>query len=149
MSLTEQLKNDMKAALRAGDKPRLAALRLAFAAINQREVDSRETLDDEQVTSVLEKLIKQGRDAAAQFTAAGRSDLADKEQSEIATLAEYLPAPLSDAEIEALIDTTIAATGASSMRDMGKVMAAIKARAAGRADMGALGARVKSKLGSA
>lgn len=148
MSLTKQLKEDMKAALRGGDKRRLAAVRIALAAINQREVDTRKTLDDEQVLSLLEKLIKQGRDAAAQFAAAGRMDLAEKEQSEIATLGTYLPEPLSETEIEALITTSITQTGATSMRDMGKVMAAIKASAAGRVDMAALGPRVKAKLGS-
>jgi len=136
----------MQAALRAGDRPRLAALRMAVAAITQREVDTRETLSDAEVLGQLERLIKQGREAAAQFAAGDRADLAAKEQFEIETLAAYLPEPLSDAEVDALIESSIAATGAASLRDMGKVMAAIKASAAGRIDMGALGARVKAKL---
>ena len=136
----------MQAALRAGDRPRLAALRMAVAAITQREVDTRETLSDAEVLGQLERLIKQGREAAAQFAAGDRADLAAKEQFEIDTLAAYLPEPLSDAEVDALIESSIAATGAASLRDMGKVMAAIKASAAGRVDMGALGARVKAKL---
>jgi len=119
---------------------------MAVAAITQREVDTRETLSDAEVLGQLERLIKQGREAAAQFAAGDRADLAAKEQFEIETLAAYLPEPLSDAEVDALIESSIAATGAASLRDMGKVMAAIKASAAGRVDMGALGARVKAKL---
>jgi uncharacterized protein len=146
VSLKDRLTEDTKAALRAGDKPRLAALRLALAAIKQREVDSRESLDDAAVTAILEKLIKQGRDAAQQFRDGGRDDLADKETGEIEVLAGYLPEPLTDAELDALIAATISTTGATGIKDMGKVMAAIKLAAAGRADMAVVGARVRAAL---
>ena len=149
VSIKEQLTEDMKAALRAGDKLKLASVRLALAAVKQREVDSRETLGDEEVLAVVEKLIKQGRDSAAQFRDAGRTDLADKETAEVEVLSQYLPEPLSEADLEALIAEVIAASGATSMRDMGKVMAAIKSRAAGRVDMAAVGPRVRAKLGTA
>ena len=137
----------MKSALRAGDKPRLAVLRLVLAAIKQREVDERISLDDTQVLAVLEKMLKQRRDSLAQFQAAQRADLAAQEQYEITELETWLPAPLGDAELDALIAATIATTGASGARDMGKVMAALKPQVAGRADMAALSARVKARLG--
>ncbi|MGD8379931.1 MAG: GatB/YqeY domain-containing protein [Gammaproteobacteria bacterium] len=147
MSLRERLLEDTKTAMRAQDKARLGVLRLISAAIKQREVDERITLDDPQVLAVLEKMVKQRRESIAQYEQGGRQDLADKEQAEIAILQDYLPEPLSEAELDALIDTVIADTGAESIRDMGKVMGAIKSRAQGRADMGLVGARVKARLG--
>jgi uncharacterized protein YqeY len=118
------------------------------AAIKQREVDERITLDDAQVTSVLEKMIKQRRESVLAFEKGGRADLVAKENGEIAVLQPYLPAQLSDAELDALIAEAIASTGAASIKDMGKVMGVVKAKAAGKADMGAVGARIKAKLGS-
>ena len=147
MALRDRITEDMKAAMRAGEKERLATVRLALAAIKQREVDERITLSDEQVLAVLEKMIKQRREAIVQFESGGRADLVAKESAEIEVLKHYLPAQLSDAEIEALIQEAIAATGASSLKDMGKVMAAVKPKAQGRTDMGALSARIKQKLG--
>ncbi len=147
MSLKNQITEAMKSALRAGDKPRLGVLRLALAAIKQREIDERIVLDDAQVLAVLEKMLKQRRDSLAQFQAAQRADLAAQEQYEISQLETWLPAPLSESELEALLAATIAATGASGARDMGKVMAALKPQVAGRADMTALSARVKARLG--
>lgn len=148
MSLKERITEDMKAAMRAGEKDRLATIRMLQAAIKQREVDERIQLDDAQVLSVIEKMQKQRKEAIAQFEAGGRADLVAKESAEMAVLKGYLPAQLSDAELDALIAEAIAATGASSVKDMGKVMGAVKAKAAGRADMGAVGARIKAKLGA-
>ncbi len=147
MSLKGEILEDVKSAMKAGDKDRLKVLRLITAAIKQVEVDERAELDDAAVLSILEKMVKQRRDSIAQYQDGNRQDLADVEAAEIAVIETYLPEPLSDAELDALIDETIAATGAASMRDMGKVMGAIKAKAAGRADMGAVGARVKARLG--
>jgi len=147
MALKDRITEDMKAAMRAGEKERLATVRLALAAIKQREVDERITLSDEQVLAVLEKMIKQRREAIVQFESGGRADLVAKESAEIEVLKHYLPAQLSEAEVEALIQEAIAATGASSLKDMGKVMAAVKPKAQGRTDMGALSARIKQKLG--
>jgi uncharacterized protein YqeY len=147
MSLRDQITEAMKSALRAGDKPRLGVLRLALAAIKQREVDERIVLDDVQVLAVLEKMLKQRRDSLAQFQAAQRADLAAQEQYEISQLETWLPAPLSESELEALLAAVIAETGASNARDMGKVMAALKPKVAGRADMTTLSARVKARLG--
>jgi uncharacterized protein len=147
MALKDRITEDMKNAMRAGDKDRLAAIRLILAAIKQREIDERITLDDGQVLSVLEKMIKQRREAIVQFQSGGRADLVAKETAEIGVLQGYLPAQLSEAELDALIRESIAATGASSIRDMGKVMAAIKPKAQGRADMGAVSARIKQQLG--
>ena len=147
MSLKNQITEAMKSALRAGDKPRLGVLRLALAAIKQREIDERIVLDDAQVLAVLEKMLKQRRDSLTQFQAAQRADLAAQEQYEISQLETWLPAPLSESELEALLAAAIAATGASGARDMGKVMAALKPQVAGRADMTALSARVKARLG--
>jgi uncharacterized protein len=138
----------MKAAMRAGEKERLGAIRMITAAIKQREIDERITLDDAQVVAVLEKMIKQRKESVVQFKAGNRQDLVDKESTEIALLQGYLPAALSDAEIDALINEAVAATGATSIKDMGKVMAIIKAKAQGRADMAALGAKIKAKLGA-
>jgi hypothetical protein len=145
-TLKERITEDMKAAMRASDKERLSTIRMAQAAIKQREVDERIVLDDAQVISVLEKMVKQRRESVAQFEQGGRKDLADKEKAEIALLQSYLPAQLSEAEIDALIREAIAVTGAASVKDMGKVMGVVKAKAAGRADMGAVGARIKAAL---
>ena len=147
MSLRERIGEDMKSAMRAGEKDRLATIRLALAAIKQREVDERITLDDTQVLAVLEKMIKQRREAIVQFEAGKRPDLVARERAEIEVLQVYLPAQLSDAEIDGLIADAIAATGASSVKDMGKVMGVLKAKAQGRVDMGALSARIRQKLG--
>ncbi len=146
MSLKETLTNDMKSALKAGDKDRLKVVRLILADIKRVEVDSRKELDDAAVLSVIEKAVKQRRDSIEQFTKGDREDLAAIEQAELDVIQAYLPEPLSDEELEALIDATIAATGAEGIRDMGKVMGAIKDKAAGRADMGAVGSRVKARL---
>ena len=133
--------------MRSGEKERLGVIRMITAAIKQREVDERITLDDSQVLSVLEKMIKQRKESLALFQSGNRQDLADKEAAEITLLQGYLPAALSDTEIDALINEAVAATGAASIKDMGKVMAIIKAKAQGRVDMGALGAKIKAKLG--
>jgi uncharacterized protein len=147
MALKERITEDMKTAMRAGEKERLATIRMALAGIKQREVDERISLDDTQVLSVLEKMIKQRREAVVQFASGGRADLVAKENAEIALLQGYLPAQMSEADIDALIAAAIAATGAASVKDMGKVMAVVKPQAQGRADMGAVSARVKQKLG--
>jgi uncharacterized protein len=146
MPLKDRVTEDMKTAMRAGEKERLATIRLILAAIKQREVDERITLDDSQVLAAIEKMVKQRKEAIAQFEAGGRADLVAKESAEIAILQAYLPAQMSDAEIDALIAEAIASTGAASIKDMGKVMGAVKAKAQGRADMGAVGARIKQKL---
>ena len=146
MALKERITEDMKSAMRAAQKERLATIRLILAAIKQREVDERISLDDTQVLAVLEKMIKQRREAVTQFEAGGRADLVAKETAEIAVLQGYLPAQMTPAEIEALISEAIAASGATSIKDMGKVMGVVKAQAQGRTDMGALSARVKQKL---
>lgn len=132
--------------MRAGDKARVGILRMALAAIKQREVDTRTTLDDAAVLAVLEKMIKQGRDALQQYAAGSRTDLVEKESFEIEVLEQYLPARLGDAELDALIAKVIAETGAAGPKDIGKVMNSIKAEAAGRVDMGAVNARVRAAL---
>ena len=137
----------MKAAMRSGEKERLGVIRMITAAIKQREVDERISLDDAQVLSVLEKMIKQRKESVEQFKAGNRQDLADKEAAEITLVQGYMPSQLSAAELDALINEAVAATGASSIKDMGKVMSLIKAKAQGRADMGAVGAKIKAKLG--
>jgi uncharacterized protein YqeY len=147
MALKERITEDMKSAMRAGDKDRLGTIRLALAAIKQREIDERITLDDPQVLAVLEKMIKQRREAIVQFQSGGRADLVAKETAEIAVLQGYLPAQMSEAELDALIAEAISATGAASIKDMGKVMAVVKPKAQGRADMGAVSARIKQRLG--
>jgi uncharacterized protein YqeY len=146
-TLKERITDDMKAAMRSGEKERLGVIRMVTAAIKQREVDERITLDDAQVLSVLEKMIKQRKESLVQFQAGNRPDLVDKESSEITLLQGYLPSQLSDAEIDALIGDTIASTGAASIKDMGKVMGIIKGKAQGRADLGKVGAKIKAKLG--
>jgi uncharacterized protein len=153
MALKERITEDMKAAMKGGQKDRLATIRLILAAIKQREVDDteknggRNALDDTQVLAVLEKMVKQRKESIAEFTKAGRTDLVAKENGELTVLQGYLPAQLSDAEIDALIASAIASTGASSIKDMGKVMGVVKAQAQGRADMTAVSARIKQKLG--
>lgn len=147
MSLKDRIQEDVKAAMRAGERERLVTLRLISAAIKQREVDERITLDDAQVLSVLEKMVKQRRESIASFEAGGRTDLVAKESAELKLIQGYLPAQLSDTELEALIAEAIQATSASSVKDMGKVVAAVKAKAAGRADMAAVAARIKARLG--
>ena len=147
MTLKERITEDMKAAMRASEKERLSAIRLVQAAIKQREVDERITLDDTQVLFVLEKMVKQRKESIAQFEQGGRKDLADKERREIELLQAYLPAQLSDSELDVLIREAVAATGAASIKDMGKVMSVVKSKAAGRADMAVVGARVKAVLG--
>ena len=146
MTLKERITEDMKSAMRAGEKDRLAVVRLILAAIKQREVDERITLDDAQVLAVLEKMAKQRKESIAQFESGGRADLVAKETAELTLIQSYLPAQMSDAEMEALIAEAIASTGASSIKDMGKVMGIVKTKAAGRADMAVLGARIKQKL---
>ncbi len=146
MSLKERITDDMKAAMRSGEKERLGLIRMITAGIKQREVDERITLDDGQVLAVLEKMIKQRKESVEQFKAGNRQDLVDKEAAEIALLQSYLPAQLSDADIDALIKEAVAATGAAGIKDMGRVMALIKGKAQGRADMGAVGAKIKSRL---
>ena len=148
MSLKGTITDDMKSAMKAGDKDRLKVVRLILAAIKQVEVDSRKELDDPGVLGVLDKMVKQRRDSVEQFEKGGREDLAAIEKTEIEVLETYLPEQLGDAELDAMIDEVITAVGAESVRDMGKVMGAIKAKAAGRADMGAVGARVKARLGA-
>jgi len=147
MSLKARITEDMKNAMRSGEKDRLGLIRMLQAGIKQREVDERIELDDTQVLSVIEKMIKQRKDSVTQFEAGGRADLVAKESAEIAWLTDYLPAQLTEAEVDALIKDAIAATGAASMKDMGKVMGVVKAQAQGRTDMGALSARVKAALG--
>jgi len=147
MSLKARIDADMKAALRARQAERLSAIRLLVAAIKQREIDTRTELDDAGVVAVVDKLIKQRREAVAQYIAAGRQDLADKEQAEIEVLSAYLPRALSAAEVDDLVRQAIAETGAAGARDMGKVMAWLKPRLAGRADMAAVSTLVKTALG--
>jgi uncharacterized protein YqeY len=147
MTLKERITDDMKSAMRAGEKDRLAVVRLILAAIKQREVDERITLDDAQVLAVLEKMAKQRKESIAQFESGGRADLVAKENAELAVVQSYLPAQLSDAELDAIIAEAIATTGATTVKDMGKVMGIVKTKAAGRADMSVVGARIKQKLG--
>ena len=146
--LKQQLTADMKQAMRDRDKPRLGVVRLALAAIKQREVDERVALDDTQVLAVLDKMVKQRRDSVRQFEEAGRQDLADQESFEITVLQTYLPEALSDAELDVLIDEAITASGASSMKEMGKAMGILKPKVQGRADMGAVSAKLKARLGA-
>jgi len=147
MSLKSRIGEDMKAALRARESDRLSAIRLLLAAIRQREIDERTELDDTGVIAVVDKLIKQRRDAIGQYVAAGRQDLADREQFEVDVLSAYMPQPLGADEISALVAQAVTETGAVSARDMGKVMNWLKPRLAGRADMTAVSAQVKAALG--
>lgn len=147
MSLKARITEDMKAAMRARESERLSAIRLLLAAIKQREIDERIELDDAGVIAIVDRLIKQRRDSVSQYSAAGRQDLADKEQFEIGILAAYMPQPLTADEIAGLVKEAIAETGAASARDMGKVMNWLKPKLAGRADMTAVSAQVKAVLG--
>ena len=147
MSLKAQITDDMKSAMKSGEKDRLKVVRLIMAAIKQVEVDTRKELDDAAVLSVLDKMVKQRRDSVEQFEKGGRDDLAAIEKAEIEVLETYLPEQLSEEELDAMIEEAVSATGAESIRDMGKVMGQIKSQAAGRADMGAVGAKVKARLG--
>ena len=147
MTLKERINEDMKAALRARETDRLAAIRLLMAAMKQKEVDERIELDDAAITAVIEKLLKQRKDSAAQYEAANRMDLADKEKFEIGVLSTYMPQPLSAEEVAALVKQAVAETAATSAKDMGKVMAWLKPRLAGRADMTAVSGQVKAALG--
>ena len=144
--LKDQIFNDQKEAMKGGDKPRLATIRLIMAAIKQQEVDSRQELSDEDVTAILTKMVKQRRDSVDQYTNAGRTDLADQELAEITIIEQYLPEQLSAEEVASIIDEAIAATGAAGPQDMGKVMGQLKPRLQGRADMGAASAIVRQKL---
>jgi len=146
VTLKERITEDMKTAMRSGEKERLGVIRMLQAAIKQREVDERIVLDDAQIISVLEKMLKQRRESIAQYEAGNRPDLVAKETAEMAVLQPYLPAQLSDAELDGLIAAAIAQSGATTVKDMGKVMGIVKAQAAGRADMGAVGARIKARL---
>ena len=146
MSLKERIQEDMKSAMRSGEKEKLANIRLILSAVKQREVDERIVLDDTQVLAAIEKMIKQRKESIVQFEAGGRADLVAKESAELALLQAYLPEQLGEAELDALIAAAITATGAASIKDMGKVMAQVKAAAAGRADMGAVSARIKARL---
>ncbi len=146
MTLKQQITEDMKTAMRSGDKHRLGVIRLMLAALKQREVDERIELDDTQVLATLEKMLKQRRDSVSQFDAAGRGDLSAIERAEMVVIEAYLPSKLDEAEIDALIADAIAETGASAPRDMGKVVAAVKARAAGRADMAVVSGKIKARL---
>ena len=146
MSLKARIQDDMKAAMKGGDKARLGVIRLLAAAIKQKEVDERVTLDDAAVLAIIEKQIKQRKDSVSQYQAGGRQDLADAESAEIVILEAYLPARLSEAELEQIIGDAIASTAAAGPKDMGKVMGAVKPQVAGRADMGAVSAKIKAKL---
>ena len=147
MSLKDRIQQDMKDAMRARDKERLGTIRLILAAIKQREVDERIELDDTQLIVVLDKMVKQRRESIAQFEQAGRDDLIAQEQSELEVIIPYLPAALGEDEITQLIDAALEATGASSIKDMGKVMGQLKPKLQGRADMGAVSAMIKARLG--
>ncbi len=146
MSIKDSIQADMKTAMRAGDKERLGTIRLIMAAIKQVEVDERIELDDARILAVLDKMVKQRRESVAQYESAGRQELADKELTEIQVIQTYLPEPLTDAEIQALIEKAIADTGAGSIKDMGKVMGVLKTQLQGRADIGAVSARIKARL---
>ena len=146
MPLKDQLQQDMKDAMRGGDKRRLGVIRLINAAVKQREVDERIELDDAQVTAVLDKMAKQRRESVEQYEKAGRDDLAEQENFELDVLTAYLPEQLGDAEIDAMIEEAIQSSGAESMKDMGKVMGQLKPKLQGRADMGAVSARIKTRL---
>ena len=147
MPLKQQITEDMKTAMKSGEKERLGVIRLILAGIKQREVDERIELDDAQVLSVIEKMIKQRRDSIAQFRAAAREDLATKEEFEVGVIQGYMPAQLDDAAIDAIIAQAIADSGAASAKDMGKVIGLVRPQVAGRADMGAVSQRVKARLG--
>ncbi len=149
MTLKAQITEDMKIAMKAGDKDRLKVIRLIIAAVKQIEIDKKIELDDTAVLRVLDKMVKQRRDSISQFTEGNRQDLADIEIAEISVLDTYLPEQLGEAELDDIIEQAISDSGAETIRDMGKVMGQVKAKAAGRVDMGAVGAKVKERLGAA
>ncbi|CAH0526897.1 GatB/YqeY domain-containing protein [Vibrio hippocampi] len=146
MALIDTLKEEQKLAMKAKDKLRLGTIRLALAAIKQREVDERITLDDDQILAVLTKLVKQRRDSVTQYESAGRQDLADVEKAEIIVLEDFMPQPLTDEEVSALVESAIAESEAAGMQDMGKVMGVLKPQIQGRADMGKVSGLVRAKL---
>ncbi|HYD80918.1 MAG TPA: GatB/YqeY domain-containing protein [Paucimonas sp.] len=146
MSLKEQITEDMKAAMRAKDTAKLGTIRLLTAAMKQKEVDERVELDDAMIVAIIEKMIKQRKDSITQFEAGGRQDLADQEKAELAVLSVYMPAMLSDAEVQAEVDAAVAAVGAAGPQDMGKVMGVLKPKLAGRADMTKVSGLVKAAL---
>lgn len=146
LTLKQRIQDDMKTAMKAGEKDRLGVIRLVMAAIKQREVDERIVLDDEQIIAVLEKMLKQRRDSIAQYSAANRADLAEAESFEAGIIQEYMPKQLSDEEIDGMIDQALAESGANSMAGMGKVMALLKPLMQGRADLAAVSARIKTRL---
>jgi uncharacterized protein YqeY len=148
MSVLDDLKNAQKDAMRAKDKVRLGTIRMALAAVKQREVDERIELDDTDVLALLTKMVKQRKDAASQFESANRQDLADVELAEIAIIQDFLPQPLTEQELDELIATAMTESGATGMQDMGKVMAWLKPKVQGRADMGPLSGKIKAKLNS-
>ena len=148
MSLKDRLQQDMQAALRAGDKARLSVLRMALAGVKQREVDTRRPLDDTGIQAVIERMIKQGRDSVSQYRDGGRQDLVAKEEAEIQVLQSYLPQQLTDGELDTLIAECIEAAGATSLKDLGKVMGVVKTKAQGRVDMSEVSARVRAALDS-
>ncbi|MDT0497061.1 GatB/YqeY domain-containing protein [Algiphilus sp. W345] len=145
--LKSRITEDMKTAMRGGDKARLGVIRMLQAAIKQREVDERIELDDAAIVAIVEKMIKQRRDSIQQFNDGGRPELAEQEAFEIEQIKDYMPQPLSEEALSAMVEQAIAETGAESAKDMGKVMGWIKPRVAGRADMGALSGRIKARLG--
>jgi len=145
-SLKDRLTEDMQAAMKSGDKPRLSVIRMALAGVKQREVDTRRPLDDAGVQTVIERMIKQGKDALAQFQQGGRADLVAKEEAELKVLQTYLPQQLSETELDTFLAECIDAAGASSLKDLGKVMGVIKSKAAGRVDMSTVSARVRTML---
>jgi uncharacterized protein YqeY len=149
MALKTDIQDDMKAAMRAGDKERLGTIRMVLAAIKQREVDTREDVSDADVLQLLEKMVKQRRESAEQYRSGKRPELAEREEREIEFIRVYMPEPLSDEDLQALIAEAIANAGATSMKDMGKVMGLVKAQAQGRADMGKVSAAVKERLSAA
>jgi uncharacterized protein len=147
MSLKDRIKDDIKQAMRDKDEARLVTLRMLAAAIQRKEVDERITLDDTQVIAVIDKQLKQARESIEQYEKGGRADLAEKEKREMAVWQVYMPAALSESEIDALVNDAVASTGAASIKDMGKVMGVLKPQVQGRAVMGALGAKIKARLG--
>lgn len=146
MSIKDRLQQDMQAAMRSGDKARLSVLRMALAGVKQREVDTRRPLDDAGVQTVIERMIKQGRDSASQYRDGGRTDLVEKEEAEIAVLQAYLPQQLTAEELDAFVAECIEAAGATSLKDLGKAMGVAKARAQGRVELGEVSARIKAAL---
>ena len=147
MSLKDKVTQDMKDAMKSGDKDRLGVIRLILAALKQKEVDERIVLDDAQVLAILDKMLKQRRESVAQFTQGNRQDLVDKEEAEIKVIQAYMPAQLSEAELDKMVAEAVSESGAASIKDMGKVMGILKPKVAGKADMSTVSARIKAKLG--